>query len=148
MKKIAILFILAVVALGTGCTKQGVTNLHNMVHGNQSIAVVETCIINGARNAGWEIERSGARAFDAIYKTKDRLEYDSKALIVEIVYNNDSYFIGFKRGVQTGYNEDLNTIHKDANKWMRGLDASIQKELVQAELEVRKQTGRHDSWSY
>lgn len=148
MKKIAILLILAVMMLGAGCTKQGVTNLHNMVHGDQPIAVIEACIINGARNAGWEIQRSDARTFDAVYKVKDRLEYDSKALIVQIEYSENSYFIEFKRGVQTGYNEDLNTIHKDANKWIRALDASIQKELVHAELEVRKQTGRHDAWSY
>lgn len=148
MRKIAILFIAALVLCCMGCNKQGVTNLHNMVHGDQNIATVEKCIITGAQKAGWEIEKLNGGLFEARYYVKDSRDYDVKGAIVNISYNASSYYIEYKQSVMMIHNETRNTIHKNYNKWVRGLDAAIQRELAGAELDAREIKGVYQLMEY
>lgn len=148
MKKIVILFICALVLCCVGCNKQGVTNMHNMVHGDQSVAAVETCIVTGAHKAGWQIEKLYGGVFEATYTENDRRDYDVQAAIVNIHYSRDSYYIEYKNSAMMNYNEIRNTIHKDYNKWVRQLDTAIQNELAAAELDARAARGVYQAGEY
>lgn len=148
MKKIVILFICALVLCCMGCNKQGVTNSHNMVHGEQTISTVEKCIITGAQKAGWEIEKLQSGLFEATYTVTDRRDYDIQGAIVNISYSRESYFIEYKNSVQMNYNETRNTIHKNYNKWVRQLDTAIQTELAVAELDARAVRGVYQMMEY
>lgn len=143
-----ILFICALVLCCIGCNKQGVTNVHNMVHGEQSMAGVEACIVTGAHKAGWQIEKLHGGVFKATYLVKDNQNYDQEGAIANIHYSRDSYYVEYKSSVMMDYNETRNTIHKDYNKWVRQLDTAIQKELAEAELDARAARGVYQAGEY
>lgn len=148
MKRIAILFILALVACGWGCTKQGVTNLHSMVYGEPTMGMVSNCIAAGAQKAGWQLERLDNDRFMATYYVKDKLGYDEKAAFAEITYSTTSYRIEHSRTVELLYNEQKNTVHKNYNKWIRELDAAIQRELSKMALDERGKSGVYSNNAY
>lgn len=148
MKKIAILFLVIFVLCCTGCNKQGVTNIHNMVYGDQTLSTVERCIATGAVKAGWQIEQLHSGQFEATYLIQDRRDFDIKGAIVNIDYSTKSYFIGYNQSAMLLFNETRNTIHKNYNKWVRQLDAAIQRELASAELDAREIKGTYQLMEY
>lgn len=148
MKRIAILFILALMVCCWGCTKQGVTNLHSMVYGEPTMVTVANCITLGAQKAGWQLERLEANKFLAAYYVKNKLGYDEKAAIVEITYSTSSYHIEYSRTVELLYNEQKNTVHKNYNKWVRELNAAIQRELSKNALDERTKAGVYSNNRY
>ena len=148
MKRIAILFILALVVCCWGCTKQGVTNLHSMVYGEPTMGVVANCIAVGAQKAGWQLERLEPNKFLGTYYVQNKLGYDEKAAMVEIIYSTSSYRIEYSRTVELLYNEQKNTVHKNYNKWVRELDAAIQRELSKNALDERTKSGVYSNNRY
>lgn len=151
MKKLIILFILALAVCCMGCTRQGVTNLHNMVYGEPLLSQVEECIINGAQNVGWHIERVKPGLFDIAYLLGYADEsYDDPVVAVyaEITYTNKEYHIYYKKSVNMQHTQSLYTIHGAYNTWVRELDASIQKELAAAELDARAVRGVYQLMEY
>lgn len=148
MKKIVILFVLALAVCFTGCTRQGVTNMHNMVYGNSTIGQVEQCIATGAVRTGWNIKMVKPGLFEAAYYLNDRDGFKDAAAFVEIAYTRESYHIYYKKSVNFLHTQSLNTIHKEYNKLVRELDGAIQYELASAELDERMVRGVYQLMDY
>ena len=95
------------------------------IDGNQpKLDEVKLAIVSAARKRGWSPVISGENKITASLLVRSRHFAE-----VEITYNQNTYSIVYKSSRELDYNEKKRKIHRNYNKWVAMLSASIQREF-------------------
>lgn len=89
-----------------------------------NLEAVKLAIISACRKRGWSPVIAGTNQISASILVRSKFHAE-----VEIPYNAKSYSIKYKSSRELDYDEEKGKIHRNYNKWVAMLSASIQREF-------------------
>lgn len=126
-RKIFLIILAFVVALGIGCRSSLVHNVENTavsVNEGQSISmkdIAKAITIAGA-GLGWRMKAEGPGHMVGTLAVRDHVA------IVDIKYNSETYSITYKNSTNLKYDGEY--IHSNYNGWIQNLEKSINGQLA------------------
>lgn len=125
-RKIILIGLALVVALGVGCRSAIVKNVENAPisfksKNTPSMEQIEKAIITAGRGLGWEIKSQSPG------KSIGTLNLRKHIAIVDIKYNAENYSITYKDSTNLKY--DGTNIHSNYNGWIENLEKAINVQL-------------------
>ena len=107
----------------SGCTSTAIVNLNNEPIVTNSAVSTEQAIIRGCKAKGWTAVVADRNTIDAYITVRSHKAH------VKITYDDKFYNINYVDSTNLDYNNG--NIHRNYNKWIYKLSASIQQQLSQ-----------------
>lgn len=128
MKKWMSVFFVVAIAMIAGCTSAPIMNIedHSVPHNQQgeplSLEQVQSAIMKGAIQKGWtpSLVKEGVVEASILVRSHEA--------VVTIPYTQNDFDIVYKSSKNLDHADDK--IHRNYNRWVANLAASIQEELI------------------
>jgi len=125
-RKIILIILALVVALGIGCRSSVVFNVQNaptsLIEGQKpSMKEIGKAITIAGAGLGWRMKAQGSGHL------LGTLAIRSHVAVVDIKYNTENYSITYKDSTNLDYNGEY--IHSNYNGWVQNLEKSINAQL-------------------
>ncbi|ABZ76976.1 conserved hypothetical protein [Shewanella halifaxensis HAW-EB4] len=121
MKSFNMVFLLLTALFVSGCTSVKLVNLANEPIPINSAQSIEQAILKGCKAKGWTPIKADSNTIDAYITVRSHKAH------VRISYNEHFYNINYVDSTNLDYN--YGEIHRNYNKWVYKLAASIQQQL-------------------
>ncbi|GIU47053.1 lipoprotein [Shewanella sairae] len=121
MKSIKILLLLLGSLALSACTSTPLVNLNNEPIATDSAQSIEQAIIQGCKAKGWVPIKAEGNSIDAYITVRSHKAH------VRITFDDNFYNINYVDSTNLDYNDG--NIHRNYNKWVYKLSASIQRQL-------------------
>lgn len=121
MKSVKRLFLLLSALILSACTSVKLVNLTQEPIPAKSAQSIEIAIINGCKAKGWTPIKTGDNTIDAYITVRSHKAH------VQISYDEYFYNINYVDSTNLDYSDG--EIHRNYNKWVYKLAASIQQQL-------------------
>ncbi|MCL1145833.1 hypothetical protein L2747_07375 [Shewanella marinintestina] len=121
MKSIKLVLLLVAGLYLSGCTSTPIVELNNEPIPTNSAHSIEQAIIQGCKAKGWTPIVASSNTIDAYITVRSHKAH------VQITYDDKFYNINYVSSTNLDY--DNGKIHRNYNKWIYKLSASIQQQL-------------------